>query len=495
MSQEEVTALLSDPATFGTEVRRIDTHISMVFLAGPRAYKLKREVRFPFLDFSGVERRHQACLAELRLNRRTAPDIYREVTAVTREADGRLAIGGQGVAVDWLVVMNRFDEDDLLDRMAATGRLTRDQVLALADHIAAFHARAEPCPDFGGEKGLTFTIDTNDRCFAAHSLFDAAEVRRLGEASRALLAANAPLLERRRAEGLVRRCHGDLHLGNICLLDGRPTLFDAIEFNDDFACIDVFYDLAFLLMDMEARGFPDMASWLMNRYLERGGDTGGLALLPLLLSLRAAIRAHVTAAMPEGSADRALDYFRRAQAYLHPAPPRLVAVGGLSGSGKSRLARALAPFVGRPPGAVVLRSDVLRKRLMGVTPEVRLGADAYTPEITRQTYLCLFDEAERALAGGQAVIADAVFAGPAERQAIEERARRRGVPFAGLWLQAPPEVMEQRILERRGNASDATPAVLERQLAYDLGTIAWSRIESSGARPETLADARKALRL
>ncbi|HIJ61229.1 MAG TPA: AAA family ATPase [Rhodospirillaceae bacterium] len=495
MSQSEVTALLSDPGTFGAEVRRIDTHISIVFLAGPRAYKLKREVRFPFLDFSSVEQRRQACLAELRLNRRTAPEIYLEVTAVTREADGRLAIGGQGLPVDWLVVMNRFDEDNLLDRMAAAGRLTRDQVLALADHIAAFHAQAEPSPEFGGEKGLAFTIDTNDRCFAAHALFDTAEVKQLGEASRALLSAHAPLLEQRRAAGLVRRCHGDLHLGNICLLDGRPTLFDAIEFNDDFACIDVFYDLAFLLMDMEARGLPDMASWLMNRYLERTGDTGGLTLLPLLLSLRAAIRAHVTAAMPHTAAGRALDYFRRAQTYLQPAPPRLVAVGGLSGSGKSRLARALAPFVGRPPGAVVLRSDVLRKRLMGVAPEVRLAAEAYAPEITRQTYLCLFDEAERALAGGQAVIADAVFAGPAERQAIEVRARRCGVPFAGLWLEASPEVMERRILGRRGNASDATPAVLERQLTYDLGAITWPRLDSSGARHETLADARNALRL
>ena len=494
-TQEEVIALLSDPATFGAAVTRIDTHISGVFLVGAMAYKLKKAVSFPFLDFSGLDQRRRACLDELRLNRRTAPGIYREVTAVTREADGRLAIGGQGRPVDWLVVMNRFDEEGLLDRLAAAGRLSREQVLALADHVAEFHRTAEPCPAYGGEKGLRLTIDTNDRCFARLPLFDRVAVSRLTEASLAALAALAPRLERRRAEGLVRRCHGDLHLGNICLQDGHPTLFDAIEFNEDFACIDVFYDLAFLLMDMEARGLPDMANWVMNRYLERTGDFDGLAALPLLLSLRAAIRAHVTAAMPEASAVRALDYFRRAVAYLQPAAPRLLAVGGLSGSGKSRLARMLAPLVGRPPGAVVLRSDVLRKRLMGVAPEVRLPAEAYAPEIGERTYQALYAEAEQALAAGQAVVADAVFAEPAQRRAIEEQARIRKVPFAGLWLDAAPEVMEKRIVNRRGNASDATPAVLERQLSYDLGAIGWLRIDSSGDRDTTVDQARKALGL
>lgn len=493
--QAEVIALLSDPATFGAAVKRIDTHISVVFLAGSMAYKLKKAVCFPFLDFSGVDQRRRACLEELRLNRRTAPGIYREVAPVTREADGRLAIGGQGPAVDWLVVMNRFDEDGLLDRLAGAGRLSRDQVLALAEHVAEFHRSAEPCPAFGGEKGLLLTIDTNARCFARLQVFDAAEVARLTASSLAALAVLAPRLERRRAEGLVRRCHGDLHLGNICLQDGQPTLFDAIEFNEDFACIDVFYDLAFLLMDMELRGLPEMANWVMNRYLELTCDFDGLAALPLLLSLRAAIRAHVTAAMPDAPAKRALDYFRRALAYLQPEPPRLLAVGGLSGSGKSRLARMLAPLIGRAPGAVVLRSDVLRKRLMGVAPEVRLPAEAYAPEVGQRTYELLFDEAGRALAAGQAVVADAVFAEPAQRQAIEERARSLGVPFAGLWLDAAPGVMEQRIVNRRGNASDATPAVLDRQLTYDLGAIGWRRIDSSGDRDRTVDQARNALGL
>lgn len=493
--QEAVIALLADPATFGAAVTRIDTHISMLFLAGSKAYKLKRAVRFPFLDFSEIELRRRACLEELRLNRRTAPGLYLEVVPVTRGGDGRLAIGGSGTAVDWLVVMNRFDQDCLLDRLAAAGRLDHGQILALADHVAQFHAAAEAAPDFGGEQGLRLTIETNAQCFARLPSFEAAEAGRLTEASLAALAGVAPLLERRRAEGRVRRCHGDLHLGNICLLDGRPTLFDAIEFSEDFACIDVLYDLAFLLMDMEARGLPEPANAVMNRYLERTGDLGGLAALPLFLSLRAAIRAHVTAAIPGGDGELALAYFRRASAYLRPVPARLLAVGGLSGSGKSRLARALAPGLGRSPGAVVLRSDVLRKQLMGVAPEVRLPPEAYTPEVTGRTYRMLYEECARVLAGGQSVIADAVFADADQRRTIEEQGRRQGVPFDGLWLEAAPRVMEQRIVSRRGNASDATPEVLRRQLDYDLGDITWTRVDSSGERRQTLADAQKALGL
>lgn len=503
--QSDVLALLSRPDTFAavpTSVERIDTHISSVFLAGNRAYKLKRAVRLPFLDFTSLESRHQACLNEVSINRRTAPDIYLGVLAVTREADGRLALDGRGEVVDWLVVMQRFDQDDLFDRMAAAGRLEADHARALADAVAALHGQAEVRPKWGGEPGIRLTIDGNAVCFAQYmpGLFHPVLAGRVTEGSLAWLTRLAPLLQARRKRGMVRRCHGDLHLGNICMFDGKPTLFDAIEFNEDFASIDVFYDLAFLLMDLRARGLPALASLVLNRYLERTGDFEGVAALPLFLSLRAAIRAHVSAAMARPQADhrqreQAQSYLGLAAGYLTPPPPRLVAVGGLSGSGKSRLARDLAPFLGGAPGAVVLRSDVLRKRLLGVEPETRLPPDAYTEEVTERTYQELYERARQVLGHGHSVIADAVFARPEQRAAIEAVARRLDLRFEGLWLEASPDAMRQRIEKRQANASDATPEVLERQLTYALGDLAWPRLDSSGSKAATLERGRKSLGL
>ncbi len=502
-SQADVFALLSDPATHGgQDVQRIDTHISAIFIAGDTVYKLKRDVWLPFLDFTGLDQRHRACLAEVEINRRTAPDLYLGVAAVTREVDGRLTLDGQGQAVDWVVKMRRFDQDTLFDRLAAAGALTRAHAIDLADAVARFHQGAETRPTWGGAEGLRHTIVTNDQCFHQHipDLFDADLAAEVTEGSLSWLENLTPLLDRRRENGMVRLCHGDLHLGNICLQDGKPTLFDGIEFCDDFACIDVFYDLAFLLMDFQARGLADMASWVLNRYLEQTGDLEGLAALPLMLSLRAAIRAHVSAAIAKVEPDpkwgrAATDYLRRAFDYLHPQPPRLLAAGGLSGSGKSRLARDIAPLVGAAPGAVVLRTDVIRKRLMGVAPETRLPPEGYTPEMTERTYQALYQQAAQALASGHGVIADAVFARPEQRAAIEAVARDAGTPFDGLWLEADAETMRQRVAARRNNASDATVAVLDQQLDYDLGAMTWNRIDSSGSKEDTFANARIAVHL
>ncbi|PKU26084.1 AAA family ATPase [Telmatospirillum siberiense] len=502
-SQAELVAWLSLPSSYGqgvTSVDRIDTHISSIFLAGERAYKLKRAVRLPFLDFTTLEQRRTACERELVVNRRTAPELYLGLVAVTRDKGGALAFDGEGATVDWVIVMARFDQEHLFDRLAAKGGLARDDARALADVIASFHQSAEPQSEWGGEAGASFTINTNQASLArfAPGLFDPAQVGAVTDGSLAWLFRLSPLLERRRLNGLVRRCHGDLHLGNICLFKGRPTLFDAIEFNEEFACIDVFYDLSFLIMDLEARGLPDLASAVFNRYLERTGDFDALPALPLFLSLRAAIRAHVCAATAEagGRAEKrgeAVAYLARAGAYLAPSPPRLLAVGGLSGSGKSRLAADLAPFVGAAPGAVALRSDVLRKHLAGIDPFTRLSAEGYSEEMTGRTYATLYEQAERILRAGHAVIADAVFSRPEQRAAIEAVASRAGVPFDGLWLDADPKVLRERVDARRNDASDATVAVLERQLTYPLGDIFWRRYDASGGKAETFLAVRKDL--
>ncbi|CAA7614429.1 bifunctional aminoglycoside phosphotransferase/ATP-binding protein [Magnetospirillum sp. SS-4] len=504
-TQAEAVAFLSDPASHGgAAVQRIDTHISAVFLAGDRAFKLKKAVWLPFLDFTALAARKAACDAEFEINRRAAPDLYLGVRPLTRRPDGRVGLDGDGEVIDWVVEMNRFDQDGLFDRLARRGELDRALANRLTEAVFAFHSAAPRRPDKGGTAGLAWTVDTNRASMLPHvpAILAAGAVDRLTEASRAAVARLGPLLEARREAGLVRHCHGDLHLGNICLYLGRPVLFDAIEFSEDIACIDVFYDLAFLLMDLDRRGNRRAASWVMNHYLDLSGDFDGVAALPLFLSVRAAIRAHVSAAMAvhagAGAAERlaadAVEYLDAAQAYLEPPPPRLLAVGGLSGSGKSRMGRELAPFLG-VPGAAVVRSDSLRKHLMGVSIHDRLGPDGYAVEVTERTYRALYDTCARLLAAGHSVVADAVFARPEQRAAIEAVARRAGVRFDGLWLEAPPDLAARRIVERKANVSDATPEVLERQRSYDLGDIAWTRVDSSPPKDVTLAAGRAALGL
>lgn len=505
-NQDEVIALLSQPATYGacvTAVERVETHISIVFLAGPRAYKLKRAVVFPYLDFSTRERRHHFCLREVAINRRTAPELYLGVVPVTRQPAGDLALGGSGEPVDWLVVMERFDDDALFDRLAARGALTRRDVEALTEAVARFHAAAEVRPG-GGAAAVAACIENNTRAFAevAPSRLDPSRVGRVLEGQRQALAALAARLDRRQAEGFVRQCHGDLHLRNVVRFRGRPLLFDAIEFNDSFAHIDVLYDVAFLVMDLEFRGLSLLASIALNRYLDATGDVMDLGVLPLFLSMRASIRSHVTAAAATGRTQaaevltaEARRYLDLASAYLEPPAPRLIAIGGLSGSGKSRLARTLAPELGRPLGARVIRTDTTRKRLAGVPFDARLDPAAYTPSESRRTYAAVLAEAEACLAAGLPAIVDGVFARAEERRAVREVAARASVPFLGLWLEAPAEALTARVEGRQDRVSDATAEVVRQQLRYDLGTIDWRRISSSGSPEATAAAARAALGL
>lgn len=503
--QKEIAAFLADPANWqrGVQrVERIETHGSMVFLGGDLALKMKRAVKLDYMDFSTLERRRRFCEAELRLNRRTAPGLYRRVLPVTRGETGALALDGAGEPVEWLLEMARFDQDTLFDRLAGRGELTPPLVERLADAIAAFHAAAEPCPDGGGSAAMAAVIEANRQDFEGPyaAVLDQASVAAVIAGQQARLAATAALQDRRRRQGAVRRCHGDLHLRNICLVEGRPTLFDCIEFNDDFAVIDVLYDLAFLVMDLMHRRLPLLANLVLNRYLAHGGDLAGLALMPLFLSVRAAVRAKVSATMaatvtdPAAIAalrDEARQYLALAATCLAVRPPRLVAIGGLSGSGKTTLARALAPGFGSAPGALVLRSDEIRKCLLGLPPTETLPEAAYSSDIGAKTYAEIAARAAAGLAAGQAVIADAVYARAAERTAIEAVARLAGVRFDGIWLEAPQPVLAGRIDARRDDASDATASVLARQVAYDLGEIAWRRLPAA-AGPDAVAAAARA---
>jgi uncharacterized protein len=502
-SQEPVTALLADPATFGTTaVKRIDTHAASVFLAGDRAIKIKRSVRFPFLDYSTLEQRKAACDAELAVNKRFAPTIYRRVVPITRETDGRLMIGGTGLPVEWAVEMRRFDENATLDRLAERNEIDEALADSLGRIVAAVHAASpvvEAEPWIGA---LASFIAQNEAEFReSPHLFPSLEIDTFTGACRQAFDRVRPMLLMRGELGLVRRGHGDLHLGNIVLLDGHPTLFDAVEFDPLVASGDVLYDLAFLLMDLVERGLPIPANIVFNRYLtetRRLQDLDALAVLPLFLSVRAAIRAKVTAAQlkhAEAAARPAIvrsaqTYFRLAQRLIAPRAPLLIAVGGLSGTGKSQLARALAPHVDPSPGAVVLRSDVERKALFGVAETERLPISAYTRRANAKVYATLLEKARRALAAGHAAVVDAVFAAPEERADIALLAQSCTVDFRGIFLTAPLTTRLERLGKRVGDASDAGAEVARQQESLALGDVDWPMVDASGTADETLARAK-----
>ena len=482
--QVAVLDFMASPGAYDsapTEVDRIDTHASVVFLAGTRAYKIKRAVKYPFLDFSTLERRRRALLNELRLNRRTAPPLYLEVIPITADEHRKFHVGGQGDVAEWVLVMRRFDQAKLYDRMAEEGRLPLDAMIRLAQVISVFHQSADrllaPEPAL---LALRAVIEDNETTLSARADVLPGEVlAAVSRVSRDSFAALALLLQARTLGGYVRHCHGDLHLRNIVEIEGAPTLFDAIEFDDAVATIDVLYDLAFLLMDLGARGLPAHANAVLNAYLEACGDTAnliGLAALPLFLSVRAMIRAKVellraslNAGLQSEVHRRATSYVLLARDYLETRRPQLIAIGGLSGSGKSSVAQALAPRLGAFPGAVHVRSDVERKRMFGVAADERLLRAAYTAEISDIVYGVCRKRALMALEGGQAVIVDAVHAKKEERDAVAEIAACAGAAFTGVWLDAPADTMRGRIARRSGNVSDATPDVLGEQLGFDLG--------------------------
>ena len=477
--KEVVDWLAAGAGEAGRAERVIETSIAWVFLYADHALKLKKPVDFGFLDFTTREKRRWACERELAFNRETAPDLYRRVRTVTRDTAGRLALDGSGEAIDWLVEMRRFADDALLSNRpeGVDGSLAE----TLGREIARFHARARRGPDTGARDSAAYVKGSNAMLLRRKAgELGADAVEQLVEATDAAFARLAPVLSARGGDGFVRRCHGDLHLGNIMVEHGQPIPFDCIEFNDTLSDIDVLYDVAFLLMDLGFRGFGAAANRALNGWLDEAqralpaaGFWEGLAALPLFLSLRAAVRAHV--AVNQEEAEQARRYLAAALAHLAPARASLTAVGGFSGSGKTTWARAAAPELGAPPGAVLLRSDEVRKRLWGVAPLERLPPQAYTPEQSTRVYAALYEAAAAVLASGSAVILDAAFLRPEERAGAEALARQAGVVFEGVWMQAEPAALRARVAGRRGDASDADLAVIEAQLARDTGEIGWFR--------------------
>ena len=505
--QEEILAFLGTPAAFGADpdsgpVKRIDTHGAAVFLHGDTALKLKRAVHYDYMDLSTPALRHEMLTRELALNAPSAPAIYRDILPVTHGPDG-LRLGGTGPALDWVLRMHRFPAEDELEAVAARGALDDALAAEIGQMVQRYHAAAPPRPGAGAAP-IASILDELGRVFAE---FPGAEgtgdVAAWATEARAALTRLAPLLDARASAGHVRRGHGDLHLRNLVLIDGRPTPFDALEFSEELGTCDVLYDLAFLLMDLAHRGLNRAATQVLSTYLAaaRGEEDAGLAALPLFLSVRAAIRAMVllqtdaATGAAGASGGEIAAFVAQARTALNPGPARLIAVGGVSGTGKSMLAHMLAPMIGPAPGAVILSSDEARKIAAHTARFTALPGTAYTAEARGAVYEALLARAEVILDAGHAVLLDATFLVPAPREALAGVAERTGLRAEALWLTAPADVLRARVAARRGDWSDAGPEVLERQLADARIPGGWQTVDASGTPEHTLANACEALSL
>jgi aminoglycoside phosphotransferase family enzyme/predicted kinase len=473
-SQDAAAAFLQDLA--GSPP--VETHISLVFRGAGTVWKLKKAVRLPFLDFTQLPDRRHFAERELALNAPAAPGLYRDVVPILRRPDGTLTLDPTpGLPVeDWVVRMARVPDHDFLDVMAAEGRIDAALLDAIADSVAAYHQTLPPVPDVLPPMR---DIALGNVCSARAAGLPDETVDAWETAVLASLDQRKTWLKTRADEGFVRRAHGDLHLGNLCLWHGQPVPFDALEFDETLATIDLAYDLAFLLMDLDHRLNRGAANRVMNRYVARTGDAGLVAGLPVFLSIRAMVRAHVEAR--SGHTDAVASYLEAALAYLNRPPPVVIGIGGLPGTGKSTIARRLAPQIGGAPGALVLRSDEIRKRQWGVAPEHRLSQDAYTPAASTAVFDALAEAAFVAASGGHAVIADATFINPAHRAQLAAAAARAEVKFIGLWLEAPIADLEARVSARSGDASDATVAVLRSAAQANPGAGDWTAIDTSVA--------------
>jgi aminoglycoside phosphotransferase family enzyme/predicted kinase len=470
--QQDVARFLSELA--GGPPR--ETHISAVFIGGDAAWKLKKAVRLPFLDFTTLDAREHFLRRELEINKPAAPGLYREVIGIARQEDGTLHLSNDA-PIDFVLRMARVPDADFLNVIASHNGLTGELLDAMGDTVAGYHAQIPRMDGVDFEQSMRRITEGDVRSASAAGL-PLVDVESWQTRMMEAIEARHPWFTARSTTGFIRRCHGDMHLGNICLWEGKPVPFDALEFDETLATIDVGYDLAFLLMDLDRRAGRAAANRVMNRYIARNGDADVAAGFPIFLSQRAMIRAHVLASTGQDSAD----YLAAAGTYLNPDTPVVIAIGGLQGTGKSTVARALAPEIGPAPGALVLRSDETRKRLHGVPPEARLPPSAYSAAANKATNEAVVEQARVAAEAGHAVIVDATFLDLAVRIALERAITRAGRRFLGVWLFAPLSLLEQRIAARSGDASDATVEVLRRSAQDDPDAGDWLQVDASDGR-------------
>jgi aminoglycoside phosphotransferase family enzyme len=474
---------LTDPARFAPPVgavRLIETHISWVLLTGSYAYKIKKPLDLGFLDFSTLDKRRQACLDEVRLNRRLAPDIYLDVMPIAGTPESP-RLGAEGEAIEYAVRMREFAADATLDRLDAEGRLGAHQIDAVAETLGQFHLdgclRASADQPWGSPQAVWRPVEQNFLQIAPR-LADPADSRRLDRLRRWSEAEHArltPSMIERKRDGFVRECHGDLHLGNLAWVDGRPLVFDCIEFNAELRWIDIVSEVAFCFMDLVHRGHRDWAWLFLNRWLEKTGDHGGLALLRYYAVYRALVRAKVAFIRAGQGGDGSAGATAEGQAYLglaealsQPGEAQLEITHGLSGSGKTSTTHVRM----QQREAVRLRSDVERKRLAGLDALARSGSGVasglYAADATHRLYRHLVELADAVLQAGWPVIVDAACLARWQRDLFRELAAARGVEFRILDFPVAEAVLRERVVRRSrqgGDASEADLAVLQHQLA------------------------------
>jgi aminoglycoside phosphotransferase family enzyme/predicted kinase len=487
----------------------VQTHISILLFTAERVFKIKKPVDLGFLDSTRRADRLHFCEEEVRLNRRLAPDTYLGVTPVTRDATGRVRVGGDGAVIDHAVVMRRLPTERMLDRLLARGEIDNARLDEVCRRLAAFHRAAPTGPgvdEFGEPAEIRRQLEENlDQMTGGTAARPAppaaAEVLdRLGAWCRRFLGEQAPLLTRRVAEGRIREGHGDLHAGNICFTDAGVVIYDCIEFTRRYRCRDVACEMAFLAMDLDARRFRGFGAYLLRRYAGLAGDDR-LADVALFYKLHLAlVRAKVAALRGEDDAvEPAARTAARAESarYLelaatYPLGPVLVLLCGLPGTGKSTAARAVAA----PLEAVVPRSDAVRKSLAGLRPtdsgRAATGEGIYAPSFTRRTYAALLERAGAALAADRPVVVDAAFITAAGRRPFLDLARAAGVPHVVLHTEGPPDAVRAR-LARRGadpdEVSDADWAVHEAMRARFEPPDEVDAAHRVTATPETAPDA------
>jgi len=459
---EGLRSPLSYPHAAGC-VEVLETHISYVVLAGDFAYKVRKPVRLPFLDFTTLAARQRDCEEELRLNRRFAPALYRGVVPITGSPDAP-RVEGAGEAIEYAVRMGRFDPHLLLDALARAGELRGADIDRLASAIARLHAQAPPAPATApfGTSALVLrqALDNFSALRAADDAATGGLAQTLREWTLLEHARLEPVLEARRRAGFVRDGHGDLHLGNVVMQDGEPVPFDCIEFDPALRVIDTMSDVAFTWMDLQHHGMPAWAARFLDRYMEATGDSGGLRVLRFFAVYRALVRAKV-AALGAPAADawaKARACLELAAGIAAPPPAMLVLMHGLSGSGKTRVSTHLVEAL----GAVRLRSDVERKRRRGLDALARsaspVGGGLYAPHEVEGTYQRLMELAAEVLDAGYAAIVDATFLKRAQREPFERLARERDVPCAIVACEAPEAELRRRLAIRAAALADASEA-------------------------------------
>lgn len=454
-------------------IRLMQTHVSYVLLTGDYAYKVKKPVNFGFLDYSTLEQRQHFCGEELRLNQRTASELYLDVVPIGQEGETyRL---GVDPAVEYAVKMVQFPQDTLLSALYERGDLTEDLIRTLAEQVAAFHLAAETndhIRTFGTVAQIRQAFDENYEQTQGYvgGPQTQAQLEETQAVTDRIFATQADLFQRRVDQNWIRACHGDLHLNNLCYWQNQLYLFDCIEFNEPFRYVDVMYDVGFVVMDLLAKDCRPLATAFLNHYVEQTGDWEGLPLLPLYISRQAYVRAKVTsfllddpavdAAAKAKASDTAAHYYRLAWEVVQPQQGRLYLMAGLSGAGKSTTARELA----RQTGAIHLRSDAVRKHLAGVPLMERGDQSIYSPEMTQKTYSRLLELGLTLAKAGFTVVLDAKYDRQALRQPALDQAQTAGISAQILHCTAPPEILEDRVQKRSGDIADANVAVLQQQV-------------------------------